>query len=100
MAGAAALDSHIAGNGPSALLRTLIATLVKSGRLTGEHSLTHSELTKRARFDDAAQRESFQKVAQLAEREVFSGQDIASSDSSEVLDVGRTLDAQLKAATT
>lgn len=99
MAGTAALDLDAAGKG-SALLRILIATLVKTGRLTGAHSLTHGELTKRARFDDASQRESFQKVAQLAEREVFGGQAIASSESNEVLDVGRTLDAQLKAATT
>ena len=95
--GPAALD--VVGDRPSALLRMLIATLVKTGRLNGAHSLTHRELAKRARFDDSTQRESFQKVAQLAEREVFSGQDIASDAASEVLDVGRNLDEQLKAAT-
>lgn len=100
VAGLAALDSDVAGDRPSALLRMLIATLVKTGRLNGAHSLTHRELAKRARFDDSTQRESFQKVAQLAEREVFSGQDVTSSDASEVLHVGRNLDAQLKAATT
>jgi hypothetical protein len=99
MTGPAALDIDVVGDRPSALFRMLIATLVKTGRLNGAHSLTHRELAKRARFDDATQRESFQRVAQLAEREVFSGQDIASDASSEVLDVGRTLDAQLKAAT-
>ena len=99
VAGLAALDSDVAGDRPSALLRMLVATLVETGRLNGAHSLTHGELAKRARFDDSMQRESFQKVAQLAEREVFSGQDIESSDASEVLHVGRNLDAQLKAAT-
>jgi hypothetical protein len=97
--GLAASDSDVAGDRPSALLRMLIATLVKTGRLNGAHSLTHRELAKRARFDDSTQRESFQQVAQLAEREVFSGQDVTSSDASEVLHVGRNLDAQLKAAT-
>jgi hypothetical protein len=97
--GLAAWDSDVAGDRPSALLRMLIATLVATGRLNGAHSLTHRELTKRARFDDPTQRESFQKVAQLAEREVFSGQDVTSSDASEALHVGRNLDAQLKAAT-
>jgi hypothetical protein len=96
--GGAALD--VEGDRPSALLRMLIATLVKTGRLNGAHSLTHSELSKRARFDDSGQRDSFQKVAQLAEREVFSGQDVARNDLSEALDIGRTLDAQLKGAAT
>jgi hypothetical protein len=76
----------------------LIATLVKTGRLNGAHSLTHRELAKRARFDDSQQRESFQKIAQLAEREVFSGKEVASDDLGEVLRVGRSLDEQLQAA--
>jgi hypothetical protein len=98
-AGAVALDLDPRGERPSALLRMLIATLVKTGRLNGAQSLTHRELTNRARFDDAVQRESFQTIAQLAEREVFSGQDLASDDLGEALRVGRNLDAQLKAAT-
>ncbi len=95
-AGPAALELDAGGERPSALLRMLIATLVKTGRLNGAQSLTHRELTKRARFDDSTQRESFQKIAQLAEREVFSGQDVASDDLGEALRVGRSLDAQLK----
>ncbi|MFC4309184.1 hypothetical protein ACFPN2_08845 [Steroidobacter flavus] len=97
--GSGGLALETSGERPSALLRMLIATLVKTGRLNGAQSLTHRELTGRARFDDAAQRESFQKIAQLAEREVFSGKDVASDDLSEALRVGRSLDAQLKAAT-
>lgn len=98
-AGSAVLNVDAGGERPSALLRMLIATLVKSGRLNGAHSLTHRELAKRARFDDSIQRESFQKIAQLAEREVFSGKDVASDDLGEALRVGRNLHAQLKAAT-
>jgi hypothetical protein len=97
-AGATALDMNFSGERPSALLRMLIATLVKTGRLNGAHSLTHRELAKRARFDDSQQRESFQKIAQLAEREVFSGKEVASDDLGEVLRVGRSLDEQLQAA--
>lgn len=96
--GATALDIDFSGERPSALLRMLIATLVKTGRLSGAHSLTHRELAKRARFDDSQQRESFQKIAQLAEREVFSGKEIVSDDLGEVLRIGRSLDEQLQAA--
>lgn len=97
-AGVAAVDVNISGERPSALLRMLIATLVKTGRLSGAHSLTHRELAKRARFDDSQQRESFQKIAQFAEREVFSGKEIVSDDLGEVLRIGRSLDEQLQAA--
>ncbi len=98
-AGAAALDIDVGGERMSALLRMLIATLVKTGRLNGASSLTHRELGTRARFDDASQRESFQKIAQLAEREVFGGKPVASDDLGEALRVGHNLDEQLKAAT-
>jgi hypothetical protein len=96
----AELHSKVIGEQPSALLRLLIATLVKTGRLSSAQSLTHRELTKTARFDDPSQRESFQKIAQLAEREVFSGQDVASDELGDVLQAGRTLDAQLKGVAT
>jgi hypothetical protein len=97
---AAAFDGGIGGERPSALLRLLIATLVKTGRLNGAQSLTHRELAKRARFDDSSQRECFQKVAQLAEREVFSGKELASADLDDVVRAGRNLDAQLNGAAT
>lgn len=96
----AGFDGEAGGERPSALLRLLIATLVKTGRLNGAQSLTHHELARRARFDDSTQRESFQKIAQLAEREIFSGKDVASDDLSAVLRAGRSLDAQLKGAAT
>jgi hypothetical protein len=94
----AAMDAEAGGERPSALLRLLIATLVKTGRLNGAQSLTHRELARRARFDDTTQRESFQQIAQLAERELFSGKDLASDELADVLRVGRSLDAQLKGA--
>lgn len=83
------------GERPSALLRMLIATLVKTGRVQGAHALTHRELTRRARFDDSSQRDSFQKLAQVAEREVFGGAAVANDELAEVLRAGRSLDAQL-----
>ena len=96
----AAFAVETSGERPSALLRLLIATLVKTGRLTGAPSLTHRELAKRARFDDSSQRESFQKIAQLAEREVFSGKELPSDDLVEAVRAGRNLDAQLNGAAT
>lgn len=97
---AAGSDPEAGGERPSALLRLLIATLVNTGRLNGAQSLTHRELAKRARFDDSTQRESFQRIAQLAERETFSGKEVASDDLADVLRTGRTLDAQLRGAAT
>lgn len=82
---------------PSLLLRMLVATLVKTGRLQAERSLTHRELTARARFDDVSQRQSFQRVAQLAERVVYGG-DEAPAELDEVLQAGRDLQSQLSGA--
>lgn len=108
---AAALDSHGAlspalldlqfrGEQASALLRTLIATLVKTGRLQSAHSLTHRELMIRARFDDSTQRESFHRVTQLAEQEVFSGKETPSEDLDDTVRAGQSLNAQLSGAAT
>ena len=67
------LDAAARSERPSILLQMLVATLVKAGRLQAERSLTHRELTARAKFDDSSQRESFRRVAQLAERIVYGG---------------------------
>lgn len=105
-AGAAALlagddqNIDVPGERPSALLKVLIATLVKTGRVQGAQGLTHRELTRRARFDDTRQRESFQKIAQVAEREVFGGKALANDELDEVLRDGRSLEAQLNSAAT
>ena len=53
---------------PSAVLRSLIVLLRRSGRLQRERALTHRQLAASARFDDAAQRAQFERAALLAER--------------------------------
>lgn len=83
---------------PSMVLRMLVATLVKTGRLQAARSLTHSELTKRAKFDDATQRESFQRVAQLAERIVYGGDRAATADLEQIVQEGQSLNRQLAGA--
>lgn len=93
-AGSLDLDRATRAERPSILLQMLVATLVKTGRLQAERSLTHRELTARARFDDSSQRESFRRVAQLAERIVYGGDD-APADLDDVVQAGRALHAQL-----
>jgi hypothetical protein len=88
------LDAAARSERPSILLQMLVTTLVKSGRLQAERSLTHRELTARARFDDSSQRESFRRVAQLAERIVYGG-DEAPPELDEVVRAGRALHSQL-----
>lgn len=91
------LDAAARSERPSILLQMLVATLVKAGRLQAERSLTHRELTTRAKFDDSAQRESFRRVAQLAERIVYGG-DEAPAELDEVVQAGRALHSQLTGA--
>lgn len=91
------LDAAARSERPSILLQMLVAALVKSGRLQAERSLTHRELTARARFDDSSQRESFRRVAQLAERVVYGGDD-APAELDEVVQAGRALHSQLSGA--
>lgn len=94
------LDAALRDGRPSVVLKMLIATLVKTGRLHGAQSLTHRELMTRARFDDSTQQDSFRRVTQLAELEVFSGKELARDDQDEAVRVGRTLNAQLGGAAT
>jgi hypothetical protein len=88
------LDAAARNDRPSILLQMLVATLVKTGRLQAERSLTHRELTARARFDDSSQRENFRRVAQLAERIVYGGDD-APAELDDVVQAGRALHSQL-----
>jgi hypothetical protein len=88
------LDAAARSERPSILLQMLVATLVKTGRLQAERSLTHRELIGRAKFDDSSQRESFGRVAQLAERIVYGG-DEAPAELDEVVQAGRALHSQL-----
>lgn len=91
------LDSAARNERPSILLQMLVATLVKTGRLQAERSLTHRELAARAAFDDSSQRESFRRVAQLAERVVYGG-DETPAELDEVVQAGRALHSQLSGA--
>jgi hypothetical protein len=95
---AASSDIESRGERASALLRTLIVTLVRTGRLHTAESLTHRELMTRARFDDATQSESFRRVTQLAEREVFSGREPSDEDLDDAVRAGQSLNAQLSGA--
>jgi hypothetical protein len=100
---ALALDSLAGvtrGERASALFRTLIGTLVTTGRLHGAQSLTHRELMSRARFDDSTQSESFRRVARLAEQEVFSGKQTLGAELDAAVEAGRDLNARLGGAAT
>jgi hypothetical protein len=91
------LDSLSADHKAPALLRMLVATLVRSGRLRTERSLTYRELCTRATFDDAKQRDCFRRVAALAERTVY-GYGVSAEEVEPVVVAARALDAQLRGA--
>jgi hypothetical protein len=95
---AADFDTLSADRKASMLLRMLVATLVQSGRLRTERSFTHRELCTRARFDDARQRESFQRVAALAERTVYASGEVPAEEVEPIVAAARDLDAQLRGA--
>jgi hypothetical protein len=95
---AADFDTLAVDRKASMLLRMLVATLIRSGRLRTERSLTHRELCARARFDDARQRESFQRVAALAERTVYGGGEVPAEEVEPIVAAARDLDAQLRGA--
>lgn len=89
------LDKVALQDRPSVLLRMLVATLVKTGRLRTERSLTHRELGLRATFDEAAQRECFQRIAALGERVIYGDGRIPEDDVATMVQAGRTLNMQL-----
>jgi hypothetical protein len=95
---AADLDALSADRKASMLLRMLVATLVRSGRLRTERGLTYRELSARATFDDAQQRENFKRVASLAERTVYGGRELSADEVEPVVAIARALDAQLRGA--
>lgn len=95
---AADLDSLPVDRKAQALLRMLITALVQSGRLRTERSLTHRELCARAAFDNAGQRESFRRVAALAERTVYGSGVVPPEEVEAVVAATRSLDAQLRGA--
>jgi hypothetical protein len=67
----AALESLPLWQQPAALLGLLVETLHRSGRLKFERALTHRELVERALLDEDWQRPRFERVAQLAERQLY-----------------------------
>ncbi len=56
---------------PALLLRLLVQALLQSGRLVNDRPLTHRELAVRSGFDDAGQRERFERISLLAERLLY-----------------------------
>jgi hypothetical protein len=82
---------------PSLLLRLLVASLVRRGRLTADRSLTHRELVVRARLDDASQRDCLARVSSAAERIVYSGSAPAAAEINRAIEAGRALQLQLDA---
>lgn len=82
---------------PALLLRALVNTLVNTGRLRAEKSLTHRELGLRATFDAAEQRQSFDRVAALGERVLYGNRNVPAQEIDAVIETGRVLDRQLSA---
>ncbi|MGA8705819.1 MAG: hypothetical protein WB646_02415 [Steroidobacteraceae bacterium] len=72
-----ALESLPLWQQPAALLGMLVETLQRSGRLKFERALTHRELVERALLDESAQRLRLQRVAQLAERQLYGAPRVA-----------------------
>lgn len=56
---------------PALLLRVLVEALIHSRRIERNGHLTCREISSLARFDSARQREDFEHVARLAERELY-----------------------------
>ena len=85
------------GDRPSLLLRVLVDSLVSTGRLRTERSLTHGELVRRAAFDATDQRTSFNRVAALSERILYGNANVAADEIDAVVQAGRALNEQLHA---
>jgi hypothetical protein len=90
------LDALSADRKAPMLLRMLVASLVQSGRLRTERSLTYRELCTRATFDDNTQREVFQRVAALAERTVYGSGAVSAEEVEPIVAAARALDVQLR----
>ncbi|HEY6644171.1 DUF4129 domain-containing protein [Povalibacter sp.] len=89
------LDRVPAAERPALLLRVLVNTLLNTGRLRTEKSLTHRELGSRAAFDAVDQRHAFNRVASLSERILYGSRQVSPEEIDAVLDEGRGLDRQL-----
>lgn len=80
---------------PGLLLRVLVHSLLATGRLHADKSLTHNELGRRARFDAGEQRASFDRVAVLSERLLYGNGSVAADEIDAVMQAGRSLNEQL-----
>ena len=76
----------------------LIATLTKMGRLPSSKSLTHRELASRVAFEIDAQRETFRRVATMAERSLYGSGVPRPEEIESVVEEGRNLDSKLRGA--
>ncbi len=90
------LDALGVRDRPAALLQRLVHTLVRSGRLRAERSLTHRELGARAQFDASEQRRRFEQVALLGERLVYGNLAVSDEDIDRVIRDGRALERELE----
>ena len=91
----AELDALPLQKRPAALLRIVVAALVRAGRLRSERSLTYRELVQYARFADEGERTSFQSIASAAERSVYGASAFAEQDVELLVREGRALQARL-----
>lgn len=83
---------------PASALRMLIAALRHSRRIERDGNLTCREVLARAVFDTQGQREGFQSIALLAERELFGPGDLPVAVPDELRPILPALYAQLLAA--
>ena len=88
--------TNLPADGVAELLRQLVARLARTGRLSDERSLTHRELIVRSRFDSAAQRSVFGRVAGTAEQLTYGAAASSPEQLRPVMEEGRSLLAQLE----
>jgi hypothetical protein len=86
---------------PSLLLQLLVQALRQADRLGLERALTFRELSERAKLDDELQRRRFERIARLAERQLYGARGLPPSPDSdaqlrESLADGLSLYAQLR----
>jgi Domain of unknown function (DUF4129) len=79
------------GKRPAQLFAMLITRLVAAGRLPPDRSLTHREVVRRVRLDDADQRQLIDSLARLSERQLYSGSSSTPAGIEEVLARGEDL---------
>lgn len=79
------------GQRPAQLFAMLISRLVAAGRLPSDRSLTHREIVRRVRLDDADQRRLLDSLARLSERQLYASAAAAPADIEQLLAQGEDL---------